>query len=106
MKNWKTTYWNNDACVDGVELVITDSRGHGLFIACQKGRHEPTEKHGRLAALAPELLEACKTALKAIEWARDAEYNESMDFIRKAEVLHKKVREAKAEIRQVIEKAN
>jgi hypothetical protein len=39
---WLIAMWPRKGALDNVETVITDSRGHGLFVACHKGRHTKT----------------------------------------------------------------
>lgn len=54
---WKVAKWERDSCADGFEAVVTDARGHGLFIACQKGEHAKTRANAELVARASDLPE-------------------------------------------------
>lgn len=51
---WKATKWERDNLADGFEYAITDSRGHGIVIFNQKGKHLKALANARLIAAAPE----------------------------------------------------
>ena len=62
--DWHVRWWEDEQCVDGGHWGVTDSRGHGLFMANQKGRHKRTEANAHVAAASPKLLAACELMLE------------------------------------------
>lgn len=56
--------WKNKRCADGIELVITDSRGHGIACLLTKGGGEKEVANAMLLAASKNLLEACIEAEK------------------------------------------
>lgn len=57
--DWKVKWQEQKGYVDGGVWIITDSRGHMLFEAVQKGRHLKTKQNAHVAAASPKLLRAC-----------------------------------------------
>jgi len=65
--------------VDGFEQVITDSRGHGLVVFCQKGESKKVEANARLIASAPLLLEAAEVARKMLLSMTSEDFSKGAD---------------------------
>lgn len=63
---WRAVWWKNEDCVDGVEMAITDSNGHGLFVACQKGKSEKVQVNAQCLLKSVNNHENLTKALQAI----------------------------------------